>query len=58
MSSKTQYKDAIKRLNHSNSELTQTNEKLTYQLRMANIRISDYQKRIYKKRWWKFWKIK
>jgi len=59
MSSKQQYKDAIKRQKQRISDLTKMNKNLELKIWQANEIIKSHQrtlKRLRYKKWWEFWK--
>lgn len=59
MSSKTQYKDALKRANRANSELKKEITIANNQLRITTERMEKLKKAfntIDFKKWWQFWK--
>ena len=57
MSSKEQYKDALKRARQINTELHLKNRDLQDALTRANKQILEFRRVIiYKKKWWQFWK--
>ena len=63
MSSKEQFRDALKRANMTNAELKKENIKLdseNYRLRQLNHQLknqlSDLPKNYKLKKWWQFWK--
>lgn len=58
MSSKTQYKDAIKRANSSIREWKDAYENLSAELVVANHKVSELKKQLRKlniKKWWQIW---
>jgi len=55
MSSKTQYKDALKRANRINSELKRENQILRSELEYAQKYPNNLPKYLSKK-WWQFWR--
>ena len=60
MSSKEQYKDALKRARQINAELHLKNRDLQDALTRANKQILDFRRAIIKaetKKWWQFWQF-
>lgn len=59
MSSKTQYRDALKRANRTIYELKQENNLLNRELGLAKRQLGEYAQESLQsmsKKWWQFWK--